>query len=89
MTCSVREAERNSSPNIASSVISNTPSTTTERGRDPDILHNVLMAVLLAPQAKVGEETVGHLIAAIQKKDEKDRILRTSYECHCIDILLK
>ena len=65
----LREAERNPLPNRASSATPNTPSTATELGRDPDMLHNVPMGILLPPQPKVGEETLGRRIVASQKEN--------------------
>ena len=55
-------------PSRAGSATFNAPSTATELGRDPDILHHVPMAALLAPQPKVREETLDRRIAASQKE---------------------
>ena len=63
-----RGAKRNPLLNRASSATFNAPSTATELGRNPDMLHHVPMAALLATQPKVREETVGRRRAASRKK---------------------
>ena len=53
----------------------NASGTATELGQDPDILHNVPMAALLAPQPKVREETLGRRRAASRKKQDTNILI--------------